>query len=82
MIKRVAGCLLLLSGAGMSTPCRAAELFGPAAVSFHVGEFPDALAVADFDGGGALDLAVTNLGGNSLSILLVEDQLIREIGVG
>jgi hypothetical protein len=35
-----------------------------------VGQFPTAVAIADFDGDGKLDVAVTNVGGNNLCPLL------------
>ena len=47
----------------------AAGTFG-AATNFPVGDFPLAVAVADFNGDGMMDLAVTNFNTKNLSILL------------
>jgi hypothetical protein len=37
---------------------------------YPTGEWPESLAVGDFDGNGTLDLAVTNLGSDNVSVLL------------
>jgi len=54
--------ILLGNGDGTFTPSAASPI--PA------GNAPDAIAVADFNGDGKLDLAVVNNGGNNISILL------------
>ena len=52
------------------SPSRAAELFGNASVNLPVGQDPSGIVVADLNGDGQVDLAVTNRGSDSVSILL------------
>jgi hypothetical protein len=49
---------------------RGAELFAGASVNVQVGQDPSGIALADLNGDGRADLAVTNRLGNSVSVLL------------
>jgi hypothetical protein len=53
----------------LSAPAARAQLFAPA-VSYATGSYPAAIAVADFNGDGKLDVAVVNVSSASVSIFL------------
>ncbi len=65
-----AAILLWLGGTAIPWPIGAVELIGPSAVNLPVGDSPEAVVIADFDGDGAPDIAVTNRNGDSVSVLL------------
>ncbi len=80
--------LLLLAAWCAGPPCVAVELLGPSSVGFEVGPStdPDAQVIADLDGDGVLDIALANLLGDSVTILLGDGSggfaRVQEIPVG